>query len=238
MNGYPEAGYWVGNSFNSLHPGGNYTYSVARGLDGNQQVGYADLGGEQHAMVWHGNAISWTDLHPNGYLQSWASSVYEHVQVGAALDQSGSRAAMWHDTANSFVDLHLGGYVDSAATDIDRDVIVGYATAYSNVQQAVIWDANTGVATVVHPWYATESVLNGVYDGLAVGEVSDASGEYYATIWFLDGMFTLDLAQFMPSGYSFSAAFSVWKDGNDIVVAGQALHNATGETHGVIWVSG
>lgn len=237
-NNSTVAGLWDGAQFNSLHPGSNYSSSVARGLDDYQQVGYATTGGAQHAMVWNGDANYYSDLHhpSSGFDHSIASDVFKFVQVGTVFGYS-RHAALWRDYWFTFQDIHPAWYDASEALAIDEDTIVGGAYDATGNTLAMSWDAVSGTATSIHPWFADESLANDVHQGVAVGSYTEfPTGASRALIWFLNGGFTLDLSQFIPPGYSYSAGFAVYVDGGQITVVGIAHDLATGVNHAVMWV--
>jgi len=77
---------------------------MAKGVHGDQQVGWAQLGSEYYASLWNGTAASWTNLHlllPVWFRNSeangiWSSAGFTYV-VGSAYNSSTGRneAVMW-----------------------------------------------------------------------------------------------------------------------------------------------
>jgi len=100
----------------NLHPDGA-TESRAYATTGDQQVGYARIGGTSRASLWLGSASSWVNLSGPG--ESVAYDTSGTHQVGYSLPGG---AAMWSGTAASI--LHLQDA--STATAISGDLIVGY----------------------------------------------------------------------------------------------------------------
>ena len=84
-----------------LHPAGA-SRSWALGVGDGGQVGFAEIGGAEHAGLWSGSAHSWVDLHPAGMGVSRAASVAGGQQVGTAgVDFSAPRASLWSGSAGS-----------------------------------------------------------------------------------------------------------------------------------------
>src|SRR4051794_38750395 len=79
----------------NLHPVGA-TESFALGVEDGNQVGYAGVGGNEHASVWNGSAASWVDLHPSGWVSSEARGYHAGQQAGFVLVQENStHASLW-----------------------------------------------------------------------------------------------------------------------------------------------
>src|SRR6185503_6525735 len=99
-------------------------YSIARDVWGGEQTGYAIVGGDIHAVLWHGTAASWIDLNPVGSPESFAYAVHAGRQVGSAKVGGVDHACLWTGTAESWVDLHPfvpPEYWSSEADGICRD---------------------------------------------------------------------------------------------------------------------
>jgi hypothetical protein len=150
----PKAMMWHGSrdTFVWLHPATGYQASEATATDGIQQAGWAQVsggGGRQtavpamHAMVWTNTAASFVDLHPFGFVNSFATGVAGGRQVGYATNASGdTHAIIWSGSLMSSIDLNSftpPGFIGSAATSIDASGnISGYI--YSATQRhAVVW---------------------------------------------------------------------------------------------------
>ena len=50
--------------------------SIAYGVLGGTQVGYASVAGQDHASVWSGTAGSWVDIHDANYSSTRAYSIW------------------------------------------------------------------------------------------------------------------------------------------------------------------
>lgn len=80
-----------------------FAHSMALGVFGNQQVGWA-YGETDHAILWKGSAASAVDLGTGGYAGAYAfdTNGYQQVGVGAG---AGTHALVWEGTADSVIDL-------------------------------------------------------------------------------------------------------------------------------------
>ena len=127
---------WTGraDSVVDLHPvnrRGSYWFtasSVALGVSGDQQVGYATTVLDfqtRFALLWTGTAESVVELNPYLFIESVALAVANGRQVGwgtIGLPRTQTHALLWSGTADSAVDLHVflpPGFQSSQATGID-----------------------------------------------------------------------------------------------------------------------
>ena len=101
---------------NYLHPAGA-GYSIATGVSGADQVGYALVGDYGHAARWTGSAASFVDMNPAGAITSSINDTDGVHQVGSFMRNptippgfSINRAGVWSGTAASHVDLHPPGF--------------------------------------------------------------------------------------------------------------------------------
>lgn len=98
-----------------LNPSGA-SGSLAYGVSGGQQVGWAKFGSEStHPSLWTGTAASYVDLGQ----YSIAFAVSGGQQVGDAIVGGNSHASLWTGTAASWVDLNPSGATSSAASKQD-----------------------------------------------------------------------------------------------------------------------
>jgi len=129
------ASLWAGSaeSWISLNPAGA-TDAVAFGIDGELQVGWAEVGGVRRASLWSGTSGSWVDLHPTGTSQSFAFDVDAGTgkQVGYTYVNGGAdrhiRASLWSGSAQSWVDLSPAGTQESYALAIGDGKQAGWVT--------------------------------------------------------------------------------------------------------------
>lgn len=179
-------------SVSSLHPS-PASSSVAYSMFGGQQVGHRSFGGGStlRATLWSGTADSWVDLHPVGYLYSWAYGTDGEKQVGFAYAGE-ERASLWSGTADSWVNLHPSWARSSAATAVHGGQQVGYVWTLpgwpgsddglrTTVYLASLWTGTAESWVALHPAGATQSYANGVYDGQQVGWAT--VGVTRASLW-------------------------------------------------------
>ena len=117
-----SAGWTVTN----LHPAGA-GWSVALGVSGGWQIGYANVGGKNHASLWSGTAETWVDLNPAGASDSYGKGVSGGQQVGYADVGGYWHASLWSGTASSWDDLHPAGATRSYAHGVSGGQQVGNA---------------------------------------------------------------------------------------------------------------
>ncbi len=126
--GAPEASLWHGTSESwvNLNPAGAIYGSVARAVDGSQQVGYAIVDATWHASLWSGTAASWVSLNPPNSEECVANDAHGGVQVGYAGLRGGARhAGLWRGSAATWVDLNPTGFNESQAYGVTDGYQVG-----------------------------------------------------------------------------------------------------------------
>jgi hypothetical protein len=199
------ASLWAGSaeSWNSLNPAGA-TDSVAFGVDGELQVGFAEVGGVKRASLWSGTSGSWVDLHPAGTSQSFAFDVDAGTgkQVGYAYVNGGAdrfiRASLWSGSAQSWVDLSPMGTSESYALAIGDGKQAGYVrlscpAAGCGFLRASLW---SGTAS---SWIDLHVYLPGTYLNSSARAISRVGTKTYvygtanksglpseAVVWILD----------------------------------------------------
>jgi hypothetical protein len=103
--------------------------SLSFGVSGDQQVGYAGVGGIPHASLWIGTAASWVDLTPvSATGNSYAYGVERGQQVGSTTVMAIHNvfhASLWSGTAASWVDLNPAGPTESEAFGVSGGQQVG-----------------------------------------------------------------------------------------------------------------
>jgi hypothetical protein len=134
VDGSYRASLWSGTaaSWVDLNPVGS-TDSVVSAIVGDQQAGYAWIGG-QRASLWSGTADSWVDLQPPGVFgSSQVRGASGGLQVGTVFVNDQYRASLWSGTAASWVDLSAflsAEYMQSEAFAISSDGINRYITGF------------------------------------------------------------------------------------------------------------
>lgn len=230
------AAVWNGSSasFRNLHPPGA-NYSQAFGTSGSQQVGEVDFGPPSWhvaAALWHGTAGSFVDLTPSGS-EGTAWAVAAGQQAGVVYLLGGQHAAIWSGTAASFKDLNPPGSAGS----------VIYATTGS--QQVGANDSGAGLWSGTPDSFVSLAPRDGKYYSVGLATIGTAqagyiqstnSGSYrHAIIWFGSADQALDLHTNLPAeSYRESEARSLWTDGTNIIVGGDAV-TWTGMGHPIVW---
>jgi hypothetical protein len=167
----------------------------ALGVDGNQQVGDADLGSApdhfSHAVLWFGSVDSYIDLNPQGYDSSWANGIAGGQQVGAAGPSGNAdkfHAMLWTGSAASAVDLRPNNAAFSIAYATNGHQQVGgvyYRIAPDQFSEhatlwTLLWKGSAASAIDLTPTgftYATAVATSGEYQvgmtsGPATGDPS------------------------------------------------------------------
>ncbi len=252
-----DAVLWSGtaNSYVNLHPAGTFL-SEARGIRGNQQVGWVILteqggGGDTHASLWSGTAQSWVDLNPAGAVRSVAFGVDGNQQVGQATVGDHGHASLWTGTAASWVDL------EPVTQPGNFEIIVSSANAVHDGQQAGTVTFDVAGSVVHHAGYwngtreswvdlnpdptflFTQSQAHGVFGGYQVGQASTRNGDGsdHAAFWHGTGDSWVDLESYLPDHYIGSIAYGVWTDGETIYVAGGAYNNTLSRSEAILWTN-
>lgn len=161
----------------NLHPAGA-ARSFAYGVDGDQQVGAAVIGGSEHASLWSGSAATWVDLHPAWAQYSNAYGVEGGQQVGSAGEGGGNVASLWGGTPASWVSLAPAGSEANinVAIAASPDQQVGVADVES--LRASLWSGSAASWIDLTPSGFTDSFAYGVRCGQQVGS---AGG--HACLW-------------------------------------------------------
>ena len=180
-----------------LHPA-EFAWSEALDVSGEFQVGLAynsEVGGDQHAILWHGSAAGAIDIHPAGFSNSLAVGISGASQVGYGYSSvaNGVHALLWNGTAASAVDRHPAGFDGSRAYGVSAAGQVGSAygpSTNSGHGHAILWTGTAATALDIHPFLAnlgpsfTNSVAFDIDDsGSIVGYARDKRGTLYAVLW-------------------------------------------------------
>jgi probable HAF family extracellular repeat protein len=179
---------WTGSAASAvdLHPAG-FTGSWAYGVAGGQQVGYGGANyyiskkvgyvARVHALLWTGSAASVVDLHPAGFVNSWALGVGGGQQVGYGVGSDGTpHALLWTGNAASAVDLHPAGFAASRAKAVSNGQQVGNGVCPDGTQHALVWKGTAAGVVDLHtflPTGFTSSVATGI----------DAAGNIVGYAW-------------------------------------------------------
>jgi hypothetical protein len=218
---------WSGSAASAvdLTPGGGFDFSVALGIGGGQQVGYASspaTNGENNAFIWTGTGASGVDIHPAGYQFSIASDSDGVNQVGYGLNASNSQEALlWSGTAASAVDLGPG-----QAYGVYGNQQVGYGAA----NHAMLWTGSAASAIDLNGSlndsfaYSTNG-LEQVGDGF-----NPVANQTHAYLWSGSAASAVDLQALLPASgqWSNSDAYYVDPAGNIFGRASGTYNNVTG----------
>ena len=126
-----------------------YRSSAAYGVSDNIQVGNGVGPSGQHALMWRSTPDSVVDLHPAGYVGSWANDVAGDVQVGSvwpneltAADYT-DYAYAWYGTAESGVNLHC--YLEDLGPEFT------FSAAFSVTDDGTIYGRTNGNIAIWTP---------------------------------------------------------------------------------------
>jgi hypothetical protein len=156
----------------TLHPGWP-TWSCLSSTSGDQQAGVVAYGSPAgyfedfplHAALWSGTPDSFVDLHPAGYMNSWAYATSGRQQVGIVCRSylfAGSYAALWSGSAASFQNLNPRGAEVSGATSISGNQQAGWVYFSGKVggnPRAAIWFGTADSFVDLHPAGASASTV-------------------------------------------------------------------------------
>ena len=188
-------------------PLGAYKDVKLRRARGSDAAGFWEIGasGKRGAIGWRmdGESVTLVDLHPTGYVKSYAMGCAKGVHVGtgepkaAKGQKAGDVGLIWRGSADacSVVRSDAG---EVALEQTDGDAHVGGAGA-----RAALWRGDGESTTLLGP-ENRNSVAHGVGDGEQVGEVWVGSGPH-ACLWRGSAESMVDLT---PAGYESSQAWS------------------------------
>lgn len=237
--GSPRAAFWSGSAGThvNLHPPGALS-SAAYATNGVMHVGRMQIGIVDHACVWTGGSNLATDIHPAGAASSYAFAISGATIVGRMnlANPSTSHAVIWH-SMTSFVDLNPAGATGSDAFGIEGGQQVGYATL-AGVAGAALWRNTAGSYVNLHQPSQIQSRALAVHAGWQVGYASSyISGvaTRHAGVWNGTAASWVDLAAFLPPGYSSSEAHGVWHDGTTLYVCGWASDSQYYHQDAILW---
>lgn len=232
---------WSGSAESAvvLSPGGAYVVSYARGVSGNQQVGYAGHGGDgqYHAALWHGSAASFVDLHPSLALwsEAWATDgVNQGGRADIDLPGVGIHAALWQGNAASFIDMNPPGATTSKIVAMAQGVQVGDAQ-FGTALHAVLWRGAPDDYVSLNPPGSSNASLFNTTGKIHVGSAY-VNGTFVAGVWLSNEPNSfVNLQPYLGSGWIRSSAKAVAVDGDWLYVAGGALPT-NGPERAVLWM--
>lgn len=256
-----HAALWSGSaaSLVDLNPD-LWTQSVANGLANGQQVGIANRrvvcavkkGGACsgtyiviHPFMWSGSAASAVDLTPFGLGFGAGSALGTDglQQVGYGQQLLGFNAfsvpfaVVWSGTADSAVNLNPANSFESQAKAVLNGQQVGYAFS---PHRAVLWTGSAASMQELNPagFVSSEAnATNGVQQvgfGLVISALNVPTRSH-ALVWSGSANSAIDLNQFMPIGFTESAATGIDLAGNIVGWASKGSHFNPANVHAVMW---
>lgn len=216
-----------------LHPA-DFDFSAANGNSDANQVGYGfgpPTNHDPHALLW--TSTTRIDLHPAGYLGSYATAVSGNTQVGYGAPSTNSLHALMWSGSPSAIDLNPSGYTTSYAFDVSNtgQVGYGYGAATSNNSHALLWTGSAASKVDLHPTGFTESFAKGIAGTLQVGHGYGATTGFnqHALLWNGTAASATDLN---PPGFTESYAAGI----SGTTKVGYGSGTATGgNIHALSW---
>lgn len=175
------------------------------------------------------------DLHPRGFLRSWASSVSGGQQVGygwgpTTKDQP---ALLWHGSAASVLDL-TGGFSSAQAIATSGEEQVGWGSGPSTVGEnhALLWRGSATSVVDLNPSGSVQSSAFGVSEGQQVGSgdilLANGGRGVHALLWHGTAASVVDLH---PRGFLTSVAKGI----SGGLQVGWGLVPPTNHSHALLW---
>lgn len=203
---------------------------VTSAVDGDNESQVGDIFG--HAVLWSNQSNSVTDLHPTGFISTFAEAVADGRQVGWGIPSFGSgetNALLWSGTAASVVDLHPSGYAKSYAYGISGNSQVGFGSILQQSDQALLWNGTAASVINLNPANASQSHAYDIAGNQQVGNVTWLGANApHAALWNGTPESIVDLN---PLEFSQSTAFGT--DGPRQV--GNGIVATTQQTHALLW---
>ena len=154
-----------------------YSGAAVWDTDRGKQVGYGNLTGTTHGLLWAGPGAPLVDLHIAGYLSTGCFGPDGISQVGyGARSENTPRATLWRGTPESAVDLNPVGVSNSEAYDCWGDYQVGNI----DLNIPVVW---SGTAASMKRLPMPGGILSGGIAHAVYGDQIVGSGGGYACPW-------------------------------------------------------
>jgi len=229
---------WQGSSDSMTPLPTSLSRSVAASIHGSQIVGYG-LESSYRALYWPSLTSSPVNLHPSGYANSFAVSVFEDEQVGYGLKivnqetmEVQTCAMLWHGSADSLIELNPDAYVASKALDTMGGYQVGLGQLSTGQAHALVWNGSPESYVDLHPDGYDGSILKGIWtDGEELRAAGQAfiGGKQHALL-FINRLATL--IDLHPTGFATSDAVDL----NSSTVVGSGRGASTNwYTHALAW---
>lgn len=183
----------------NLHVGAGDSFLY--GVDAENQVGQAVIGGGDRAVLWSGFANTSVVLDPGVV----AYGAGDGQQVGYVTQGTYHHASLWTGSAKSWVDLHPAqAQAHSGAFDADAGQQVGWAWR-NGYYRASLWSGTSASWVDLAPIGYEHSSANAIDDGVQVGWAI-LEGLSHAGSWTGNSTSWIDLH---PKSASVSAAYDV-----------------------------
>lgn len=257
-----RAALWLGTAASriDLNPSQQWVQSIATGVSGGQQVGWATRNvpcttkkgscsngtrTEFHPFLWSGSAASAVDLTPLvlGFGVGRALGTDGVQQVGTGFEVIGINAfrgpfaVLWSGTAESAVSLNPFDAATSQANAVAGGQQVGYGYT---PKRALLWRGSAESMVDMHPEGYTSSEANATngFKQVGSGYIFDPVtqvGHSHALVWSGDAASAVDLNQYLPDGFTDAAATGIDADGKIVGWAGRGSSDPA-NVHAVMWV--
>src|SRR4051812_41923972 len=113
VTGGASAGSITSAQYVAIDLNSTYAYTAGYGIGDGEQTGVCICGGGDYdqAVLWRGSSSNPVQLHPKGFIDSYAFATSGGVQVGSGRPPgSGRHALKWAGSASSVVDLDPTGF--------------------------------------------------------------------------------------------------------------------------------
>jgi len=166
--------------------------TLSNGQRVSRPVGYAVIGGAEHAGQWRFSAnnpavFTWLDLHPAGASSSRAHAAHRARIAGEATFGASTNAMVWRviNSVESLRNLNPDAATQSAALDMRRTLsgqrTVGWAEI-GGAAHASLWRAKADTWIDLNPLAATASTAIAHHDGQQAGW-AEIGGQTHASVW-------------------------------------------------------
>ena len=224
---------WNGASwaFTDIHSYPEYDYAVA--TDGTTHVGYS----WSDEPLYTSRYVVWPSTGSYQTFDGSGRAVEDGVAYGAWSSGSVAVAARWTFLPTVRTTLAPPGTTASVIVGAGSDQQVGSATI-GGVSHPWLWASAAGGSRDMLPTGVTSASLNECEQGLQVGSyVSGATGR--AAIWSGSPDAFVDLHQYVPAGFTTSAATAIDAEAPDGVlrVVGYGYNASTSRIEALMWIN-
>ena len=132
-----KIGFWGPNNYVSING------ATSSGFGG---YGVPDSANDFHALFWKSGDQAFTDIHPDGFCNSYIKQCIGGYQYGFGMALDGHNHALrWQGTAGSVIDLHPGGlWSDSRIFGaFGNDAVGNCSMIFDGLNHAAFWKGST-----------------------------------------------------------------------------------------------